>query len=232
MKSNGDGWQTTRSGDLVHFRLDGTRANALGAQRYAALTEVARQVEPEQVLLISAAGTHFSAGQDLREFAEARATGDVSELLRQGTDAVLAVLECAGTVVAAVQGAAVGGGALVAAAADVVLLADDARMRLPELELGMPLGGSVLQRLVGGPASRRLMLTGAWANADEIVSYGGARVVDLSDLQQTASDTCQALIDADAGARAAARDLFGDGERAVTARRYRTEAAATIERLS
>lgn len=232
MVSSGDGWQSTRSGDLVHFRLDGTRANALGAERYAALTGIATALRSDQVLLISAAGAHFSAGQDLREFAAARAAGSISELLRQGTDAVLAVLESAATVVAAVQGAAVGGGALLAASADVVLLADDARIRLPELELGMPLGASVLERLVGGPASRRLMLTGAWASAAEVTSYGGARVVGSADLDRAATETCEALLAADRGARAVARGLFGDHERAVAARRYRAEVAATIERLA
>ncbi|WP_110241597.1 enoyl-CoA hydratase-related protein [Nocardioides gilvus] len=231
MRSGEHGYEVTASGDLVHFRLDGTKANALGAERYAALTEVAASLRPDQVLLLSSAGANFSAGQDLREFAAAQAAGTVAELLRQGTDAVLSVLESPATVVAAVRGAAVGGGALLAAAADVVLMADDSRIRLPELELGMPLGASVLERLVGGPASRRLMLTGAWATAAEVASYGGAQVVASSELDRAATDTCEALLAADRGARAAARDLFGDGERAAAALGYRAEVAATIERL-
>lgn len=226
-----DGYRVEREGRCVTLVLDGTGANALGAARYEGITRVAGATEPDEVLLIRAEGTSFSAGQDLREYAAAQDTGSVAPLLRQGTGAVLALLECPATVVAAVQGPAVGGGALLAAAADVVLFTPAARLRLPELELGMPLGAAVLERLVGAPAARRLALTGAWAEAAEVAAWGGATVVGEGELSARTAETVARILTADHVARSVARHAFGDGERARTAERYRTEVADTIRLL-
>jgi enoyl-CoA hydratase/carnithine racemase len=221
----------THEGRVHHLRFDGTRSNALGAGRYRALQEACSGLSAQDVLLISAQGRHFSAGQDLDEFTDARASGRLGSVLVRGTDAVLALLETPATVVVAVNGAAVGGGALLAAAADVPLFAADARLRLPELELGMPLGGSVLERLVGGPAARRLMLTGKWCSAPEVAGFGGATLVAPESLLSEAMSVAAALAVLEPAARTAARTLFGDGERARAARLYRAEVTATLHLL-
>lgn len=226
------GCSITTEGRLTHLRLDGTRRNALGASRYRQIREVALDLHSDEVLLVSAEGRDFSAGQDLAEFADARATGRLEEVLRHGSDAVLALLESPATVVAAVQGAAIGGGALVAAAADVVLLGSSATFRLPELSLGLALGASVAIRLVGPGASRRMMLTGDWMGADEVVALGGARPCADDRLLQEALAVCHALLDADAEARSVARSLFGHGERAAAAQAYRDEVRATLALLA
>lgn len=231
MAETHDGCSVHRRGNLVHLRFDGAHANALGTARYAKISTVASALGDDEVLLLSAEGPSFSAGQNLREYVAAQAAGDVTDVIRQGTDAVLALLECRATVVAAVQGPAVGGGALVAAAADVVLLTPQARFRLPELELGMPLGAAVLERLVGGPASRRLALTGEWASAEEVAAWGGARVVSDSDLMGETERCCAGLLGGDAACRSVARRLFGDDERERTAQSYRREVEATLHLL-
>lgn len=227
-----DGYSVSQQGALVHLRWDGTHANALGAARYAGIRAVADEMREDQVLLLSAAGPSFSAGQNLHEYVAAQTSGRVADIVRQGTAAVLALLTCRATVVAAVQGPAVGGGAVVAAAADIVLLGPQARIRLPELELGMPLGASVLERLVGGPASRRLALTGEWAGAEQVASWGGSRIVTDAALLPEAEQLCATLLAGDARCRAAARRLFGDDERARAAQRYRAEVAVTLDLLA
>lgn len=221
----------SREGQLVHLRLDGTESNALGSLRYGVLTQVAQVATEDEVLLLSAEGSSFSAGQNLREFVAARVEDRVGPLLEQGTDAVLALLECRATVVAAVQGPAVGGGALLAAAADVVVLGDSARLRLPELELGMPLGSAVLERLAPPAAARRLALTGAWADADEVTSWGGVVRVPDDRVLPRALEEARSLLRGDGQARAVARRLFGAGERARAAASYRAEVAATLDLL-
>jgi enoyl-CoA hydratase/carnithine racemase len=222
------GCQVTVDGRLTHLRLDGTKRNALGAARYARLREVASGLAEDDVLLLSADGPDFCAGQDLVEFEDARAAGQLGEVLRHGSDAILAVLESRATVVAAVQGAAVGGGALLAAAADLVLLGPSARFRLPELSLGLPLGAAVANRLVGPRASRRMMLAGDWMTGEQVVALGGARPCTDDGLIPEALSVCRSLLGADAEARSAARSLFGDGERAAAARAYRDEVEATL----
>ena len=225
------GCRVTVDGRLTHLRLDGTRRNALGKDRYARLREVASGLTEDDVLLLSAEGPDFCAGQDLAEFEDARATGQVGEVLRHGSDAILAVLESRATVVATVQGAAVGGGALLAAAADVVLLGPSARFRLPELSLGLPLGAAVADRLVGPRASRRMMLAGDWMTAEQVVALGGARPCPEDDLLPEALVVCHGLLGTGTEARTAARSLFGEGERAAAAKAYRDEIKATLTLL-
>lgn len=222
------GCRVTVDGQLTHLRLDGTRHNALGDARYAQIHAVASRLGQDEVLLVSAEGPDFCAGQDLAELDDARATGQLGDVLRRGSDAILAVLETRATVVAAVQGAAVGGGALLAAAADLVLVGPSARFRLPELSLGLPLGAAVADRLVGPRASRRMMLAGDWMTAEQVVALGGARPCAEDRLLSEALAECHALLDRADEARAVARSLFGGGERAAVASAYRDEIKATL----
>jgi enoyl-CoA hydratase/carnithine racemase len=138
------------------------------------------------------------------------------------------VLESRATIVAAVQGAAVGGGALLAAAADIVLLGHSARFRLPELALGLPLGSAIADRLVGPRASRRMMLVGDWMTAEQVAVLGGARLCADDRLLPEALAVCRAQLSGSVEARSVARSLFGSGERAAAARAYRDEVGATI----
>lgn len=227
-----DGGWVERQGHLVHLQFDGTRANALTSARYDALACTATGLKADDVWCISAQGPTFSAGQDTAELATAMSDGTLEALLRRGTGAVLALLECRATVVVALSGAAVGGGALVAAAADVVVASPGARVRLPELSLGMPLGASVMERLVGGPASRRLALTGAWADVQELAALGGVEVIGAdTDVRELALARCRDLAAIPASVREVARSLFGAGEKARAAQLYAREAAATIAHL-
>ena len=222
------GCRVTVEGQLTHLRLDGTRHNVLDHARYNEIHEVASRLGPDEVLLITADGPNFCAGQDLAEFENARVDGRIHDLLRRGAGAILAVLESRATVVAAVQGAAVGGGALLAAAADLVLLGPSARFRLPELSLGLPLGAAVADRLVGPLASRRMMLAGDWMTGAQVVALGGARSCAEGDLLAEARAVCQSLLGVSAEARTVARSIFGGGERAAAASAYRDEMTATV----
>jgi enoyl-CoA hydratase/carnithine racemase len=222
------GCQVTVERRLTHLRLDGTKHNALGRARYDEIRVVASRLGPDEVLLLSAEGPNFCAGQDLAEFEEASSNRQLDDVLRRGCGAILGVLESRATVVAAVQGAAVGGGALLTAAADLVLLGPSARFRLPELSMGMPLGAAVADRLVGPRAARRMMLTGDWMTAEQVVALGGARACAEEDLLSEAMAVCDALLGLASDARAVARSLFGGGERAAAASAYRDEIKATL----
>jgi enoyl-CoA hydratase/carnithine racemase len=71
------GCRITVEGRLTHLRLDGTKRNALGLARYTRLREVASGLTEDDVLLFSAEGPDFCAGQDLVEFEDARAAGQL-----------------------------------------------------------------------------------------------------------------------------------------------------------
>jgi enoyl-CoA hydratase/carnithine racemase len=72
--------------------------------------------------------------------------------------------------IAAIQGHCVGGGVVLAAACDLRVAAADARFRIPEVDLGIPLFWSGVPRLVRelGPAlTKELVLTGRAFDAEE-----------------------------------------------------------------
>ncbi len=225
------GLEVSRGDGVVRLVLDGSRGNALDEERYAGLHAAADSAGPDDVLLLSARGRHFCAGQDLAAHAAAAAAGRSVEALRTGAEAVLAVLECRAPVVVAAQGAAIGAGALLAACADLLVLAEDAWLRLPELRLGLPLGAAVASRLLPGPQVRRMMLDGSDLPAAEVARHGGARLVPRGGLEAAAERAVAGLRGLDRPALLAARALWGDDERARTGRAYRAEVEAAVTRL-
>ncbi|MEO9198764.1 MAG: enoyl-CoA hydratase-related protein [Antricoccus sp.] len=220
----------TRDGGLVTACFDGTRGNALDHDRYASLHTAADSVDAGEVLLIRALGRNFCCGQDLTEYAAAAADGRSAAQLRHGTAAILAVLRCRGMVIVAAQGAAIGAGALIVAAADVVVLADDAWFRLPELELGLPLGLAVAERLAPAPVVRRMMLTGSRLTADRLVEV--ATVVPTADLGAESQRLAEHVAGLDGRAVRTARRLWGADERERAAMAYELEVAASVQALA
>ncbi|GGM54973.1 hypothetical protein GCM10011608_44870 [Micromonospora sonchi] len=225
------GLTVTTVGAVVTVHFDGSRGNALDHERYAGLRAAAESVTADQVLVLRSAGRHFCTGQDLHQHEAAVAEGRFIEELRHGASAVLAVLRCRGPVVVAAQGACVGAGALLVACADVAVLAEDGWLRLPELELGLPLGAAVAERLLPPPLVRRMMLTGEHVEARMLGSSGAARVVPRSDLDATVTQVVDALCHLDPGRRAVARRLWGDDERERAASAYEREVAASVALL-
>lgn len=227
-----NGLTVTRDGPVVTVRLDGRRGNALNRDRYAAIRAAAEAVAPDQVLVLRGDGDHFCTGQDLREFEAAVAEGRVVEELRHGASAVLAVLRCRGPVVVAAQGAAIGAGALLVACADVAVLTEDAWLRLPELQLGLPLGAAVAERLLPPPLVRRMMLTGERVGAQTLGALGATRVVPRQELDAAVTQIVDALCRIDASPRAVARRLWGDNERLRAANAYEREVEASVAVLA
>lgn len=227
---SGGGLTVTRVDRVVTVCFDGTRGNALDPARYAGVRRAAEAVAADEILVIRGEGRHFCVGQDLAALHAARVTGRLEQEVLDGAAAVLAILRCRGPVVVAAQGAAVGAGALIVAAADVVVLAEDAWLGLPELELGLPLGGAVARRLLPAPFVRRMMLTGIRATADDIGAAGGATVVGLTELASEADRLAGRITGLDRPALLDARQLWGDREGA--ARSYEFEVQAAVAAMS
>lgn len=151
-----------------------------------------------RVLLFTAAGDHFSAGADLKEFGtapsvhamrEARWERDVWGLLR--------TVEV--PMVASMHGYAVGFGFELALQCDYRLAADDCVVALPEARIGMiPAGGAsqTLSRVVGTSAALATILLGeripardAWRRGflDEVVPRRELRSRTTSLVRQLAA---------------------------------------------
>jgi enoyl-CoA hydratase/carnithine racemase len=125
------------------------------------------------VVVITGAGRAFSAGQDLGEMAQPRQHED--GLPHGFAPFIEAVESFPKPLIAAVNGIGVGIGLTLLPHCDLVLMADDARVRAPFAPLGVTAeaGSSfLLPETVGWKAAAHILFTGAWLDAEQCVEIG------------------------------------------------------------
>jgi enoyl-CoA hydratase/carnithine racemase len=157
--------------------------NAFDTHLYDALAGAlgdARARADVAAVVVTGAGRAFSAGQDLAEMGrlatERPADGAVHGFPRF-MDALVAFDK---PLVAAVNGVGVGLGFTMLLHCDLVYLAEDARLRLPFVPLGVvPEAASslLLPLAIGWQAAADLVFTGRWVAADEARALGIATAV-------------------------------------------------------
>ena len=204
------------------------KLNALSTQVVAELTTVTERLVADpavRVLVLAAEGRMFSAGADIDEFRDAFGRGDIDPAgteaeARAGRRLTSALADPGLVTIAAVHGAAIGGAAALVAACDLRVMADDARIVVPELAMGLPLAWGGIPRLVdqlGPSVVRDLVLTCRPLAADEALARGFAcRVVPAGALLDTARDLAAVVAERPAfGTSAALRRIaaLAAGER-------------------
>lgn len=106
--------------------------------------------------------------------------------------------DCTKPVIAALNGVAFGGGCELALACDIRIVAENAKMGLPELGLGILPGGGGTQRLaklIGLGRAKELILTGRAVDAKEAVNIGlASRVVPQEELLDAAREMAEAIM--------------------------------------
>ena len=154
--------------------------NAFDTAMYLEMTAALRAADADEAVravVLTGRGSAFTSGQDLVEMA-AIATGTAVEGAGQGFIGLLDCLtEVSVPLLAAVNGVAVGLGFTLLAHCDLVLVASDARLRVPFAELGVPpeAASSILfPATMGWQQAARILLTSDWVGADELVSLGFA----------------------------------------------------------
>jgi enoyl-CoA hydratase/carnithine racemase len=178
-----------------------TNRNALTVAMYAALAEAvnAADADPDvRVIVLTGAGGSFSAGNDLGDFIAASgsvAGSDDDKPVRHFQEAVLATTS---TLIAAVDGPAIGIGATVLLHCDLVYATERSYLQFPFVNLGLvPEFGSsaVLPQRVGRVRAAEILLFGdrltaaeaqeiglvnaVLADADGLNAHVGARVAAL-----------------------------------------------------
>lgn len=128
-----------------------------------------------RAVLLTGAGKHFCAGNDLEDFATMDGE-NVRERMFHVREAFFAIQDCAVPVVGAVGGAALGTGLVLAASCDFVVAAEDASFGLPELSVGVHGGARHLGRLVGQPIVRWMFFTGQRLSGTEMHALGAVIV--------------------------------------------------------
>lgn len=140
-------------------------ANALSTGLIKELEAVLDQIEANdevRVVLIHGEGKFFSAGADIKEFTTVKTGEGFAKLSGGGQDLFERMESFSKPIIAAIHGAALGGGLELAMACHIRLVTENAKLGLPELQLGLIPGFAGTQRLpryVGTARAAEMMLT-------------------------------------------------------------------------
>lgn len=142
--------------------------------------------EDVRAVVLAGDGRHFCAGNDLDEFTTLNPE-NARKRMFNAREAFWAIYTCGVPVIGAVHGSALGTGLAIAASCDMVIASDDARLGLPEINVGVMGGAKHLSRLVPQALVRRMFYTGEPVPAAALVAHGGVlEVVPLEGLIPTA----------------------------------------------
>lgn len=147
---------------------------------------------------------------------------DINEMAKLGPDTARAFITdlhrvCAALrtlpvpVIARLQGYCLGGGLEIAASCDLRIAADDARMGMPEVRVGIPsvIEAALLPELIGWGRTRRLVFTGEMIDAAKAHEWGLVEeVVEAAALDGAVDAVCEAIVAAGPGAIRAQKALI------------------------
>jgi enoyl-CoA hydratase/carnithine racemase len=197
------------------------KRNAITFAMYEALCgalERAQADEAVRVVMFSAAGAGFCAGNDLQDFL----TGPDFDLQHPVLRLLRALVSFPKPLVAAVHGQAVGIGATMLLHFDLVIAASGARFSMPFVSLGLvPEAGSslLLPRLIGPQRAAQMLLLGSVYDAAAALGCGLInRLVDEGALAEETRAVAVALSRQPQQALAATRRLLRGDPTEVLAR--------------
>ena len=174
-----------REGDVLNVVIDHPRSamNAVDATLHREFAELFAMLKLEgeaRAIVLTGSGRAFSAGGDMSWFPALRAPDRLHELRREGKQIIWDLLDVEVPIVCALNGSAVGLGASIALLCDVIVMADDAVVRDPHVQVGLVAGdgGAAIWPLLLGPlAAKRHLLLGDPLGADEALRLGVAAEV-------------------------------------------------------
>ncbi|WP_427306474.1 enoyl-CoA hydratase/isomerase family protein [Cupriavidus sp. H39] len=119
--------------------------------------------------VLTGAGKVFCSGADLKDRPDASVAGDFLDHNRLTRETGNAIRECAKPVIAAVNGVALGAGMGLVAACDILYASEEATFGMPEINVGLAGGASMLRTLFGRSTVRRMFFTGQRLSAHDLL---------------------------------------------------------------
>lgn len=208
-------------GHTAVVSIDHPPANALNAQTFEGLRQMldAYENDPQvKVIVLTGEGRFFIAGADIKEFANFG--GEQAEALSLAGQQLFSRMEAfSKPIIAAINGACLGGGLELAMSCHIRLAAAEAKIGLPELNLGLipGYGGTQrLPRLVGRGKATLMMLTSEMIGGEEAHRIGLAEAVyPAEQLLDEAKKLAAVIADKSAVAMRFALDAIHTGESLV-----------------
>ena len=180
---------------------DPRRLNATDAATHAQLSRIFRVIDDDRsvrAVVVTGAGTAFSAGGDLDWIAEQ--VGDYRQtmrVMREAGDIVRTMIDCDTPIVSAINGVAVGAGLAVALMADISVIDEKARLTDGHLRLGVGAGDhavAIWPLLCGMAKAKYYLLTSDFLDGREAERIGlVSRAVPAADVLPTALSIAERL---------------------------------------
>lgn len=149
--------------------------NALDWAMRERLVEVFDEISERsdiRVAVLTGAGKVFCSGADLKDRPDPTKPGAFLSHNRITRETGNSIRECNKPVIAAVNGAALGAGLGLMASCDIFVAAEEAVFGMPEINVGLAGGASMLRTLFGRSISRRMFFTGIRLTAAELYRRG------------------------------------------------------------
>lgn len=219
-----------RQDAVAHVVLNRPEArNALNLSMCHLLRETFEELDRDnniRVVVLSALGSVFCAGADLKE----RAGKDEAWVIarrRASFSAYDAIARCRAPVVAVTQGPVVGSGGEILMSCDFVIASDKTTFRFPEPQWGTVGATQRLQRVIGKMRAKELLFTGRTMAVEEAHACGlVARIVPSAQLEDTVGEIAQNIAAAPALAMALTKQAVDLGSETDLANGIRIEMAA------
>lgn len=173
-----DFFQTTIEDLIATITINRPPANALSSIVLKELSHILDTLEDDdnvRVIVLNGEGRFFSAGADIKEFTTISSGDEFTKLSSYGQD-LFSRMECySKPIIASIHGAALGGGLELAMGCHIRLVSKNAKLGLPELQLGLIPGfaGTVrLPRYVGTAKAAEMLWTSEPITGEEAVHFG------------------------------------------------------------
>ncbi|TGB04116.1 enoyl-CoA hydratase [Halobacillus salinus] len=163
---------------VATITIESPPANALSSVILQDLSNELDAIEKDssiKAILLKGEGKFFSAGADIKEFTSLQGASDYEALASKGQQLFNRIENFHIPVIAAIHGAALGGGLELAMSCHIRYVTHDAKIGLPELNLGIIPGFAGTQRLpryVGSAKAYEMTLTGVPISGKEAAKFG------------------------------------------------------------
>jgi enoyl-CoA hydratase len=183
-----------RDGDVLVATIahPDSAMNAVDGRLHHDLGELFRTLKQEdeaRAVVLTGSGRAFSAGGDMEWFPTLRSPDRLHRLRREARQMIWDQLDVEIPIVCGLNGPAVGLGASIALMCDVIVMADDAAIIDPHVQVGVVAGdgGAAIWPLLVGPlAAKRHLMLGEPLRADEALRLGvAAEVCAAADVGST-----------------------------------------------
>jgi enoyl-CoA hydratase len=202
-------------GKVAHVSIQRPPANALASGLIREINAILDELEGNtevRVILLKGEGRFFSAGADIKEFTTIETGEEFSQLAKKGQDVFERMENFSKPIIAAIHGAALGGGLELAMGCHIRLVSENAKLGLPELQLGLVpgfAGSQRLPKLVGRAKAAEMLLTSEPISGTEAVQWGLAnKAYPEDELFAKADEMAQKIAKKSPGAMKAAIELL------------------------